>query len=174
MVWKDITGKISGKQEIIASVISPHRDNFLGAEIPIIDNTLLGIPVKNLDEAHYLCALLNSLSSRIFVLSYTHLHVRPYVIQKLNLREYAKNNHSHTKLSELSKKAHALAKRYYEQKDLEAREELEKVEGEIDKVVAELYGITDEELEEVRKTVRVLKGEEVESALDKKIEKDQN
>jgi len=51
---------------------------------------------------------------------------------------------------ELSKKAHELAKRYYEQNDLQAREELKEVEGEIDKTVAELYGITDEELEEVR------------------------
>jgi hypothetical protein len=36
------------------------------------------------------------------------------------------------------------------------------VEEEIDKVVAELYGITDEELEEVKKALRVLKGEVVE------------
>jgi len=64
----------------------------------------------------------------------------------------------HQRLSELSKNAHALAKRYYEQKDLEAQEELKEVEEEIDKIVAELYGITDEELEEVRKTLGVLKG----------------
>ncbi|GAH51023.1 unnamed protein product, partial [marine sediment metagenome] len=66
----------------------------------------------------------------------------------------------------LSKKAHELAKRYYEQDDLEAQRGLKEVEEEIDKVVAELYGITDEELEEVRKTLGVLKGENV-SALDK-------
>jgi len=68
----------------------------------------------------------------------------------------------HQRLSSLSKKAHGLAKRYYEQKDLEAREELKEVEGEIDKVVAGLYGITDEELEEAKKTLRVLKGENLE------------
>ncbi|MEA3344004.1 MAG: hypothetical protein U9Q92_07635 [archaeon] len=68
----------------------------------------------------------------------------------------------HQRLSSLSKKAHALAKRYYEQKDLEAREELKEVERGIDKTVAGLYGITDEELEEVRKTLRVLKGEDTE------------
>jgi Na+/phosphate symporter len=48
------------------------------------------------------------------------------------------------KLAELSKNAHALAKRYYEKNDLEAREELKEVEEEIDKIVAELYGTTDE------------------------------
>ena len=45
---------------------------------------------------------------------------------------------------------------------MEAQEELKEVEEEIDKIVAELYGITDEELEEVRKTLGVLKGEGVE------------
>jgi thiaminase len=62
------------------------------------------------------------------------------------------------KLAKLSKNAHGLAKQY-KQKDLEAQEELKEVEGKIDKIVAELYGITDEELEEVRKTLRGLKGE---------------
>jgi len=45
---------------------------------------------------------------------------------------------------------------------LEAREELKEVEGEIDKTVMGLYGITNDELEEVRKALRVLKGEDVE------------
>lgn len=65
-------------------------------------------------------------------------------------------------MSELSKKAHALAKRYYELNDLEAQEELKEVEGEIDRAVTGLYGITDEELEEVKKTLGVLKGEDIE------------
>lgn len=54
-----------------------------------------------------------------------------------------------------------MAKRYYELNDLEAREKLKKVEEEIDKIVAELYGITDDELEEVKKALMVLKGEDV-------------
>ena len=37
------------------------------------------------------------------------------------------------KLAELSKNAHALTKRHYEQEDLKAREGLKEVEGEIDK-----------------------------------------
>ena len=67
----------------------------------------------------------------------------------------------HQRLSSLSKKAHALAKQY-EQKGLEAQEKLKGVEEEIDKIVAELYGITDEELEEVKKTLGVLKGGDIE------------
>jgi len=48
------------------------------------------------------------------------------------------------------------------------------VEDRIDKAVAGLYGITDKELEDVRRTLGVLKGEDGESALDKKVENDQN
>jgi len=36
---------------------------------------------------------------------------------------------------------------------LQSREELKEVEGEIDKIVAKLYGITDKELEDVRRTL---------------------
>jgi len=86
----------------------------------------------------------------------------PSIVKHFEIPKYEKNNEGQRKLSELSKKAHELAKRYYEQNDLEAQEELKGVEEEIDKIVAELYGITDEELEEVRKTLGVLRGEEVE------------
>jgi len=34
------------------------------------------------------------------------------------------------------------------------------VEKEMDEIVAKLYGITDDELEEVRKTLRALRGED--------------
>lgn len=64
------------------------------------------------------------------------------------------------KLAELSKNAHGLAKRYYEQNDLEEQEELKEVEGKIDKIVAGLYRITEEELEVVKRALRVLKGKD--------------
>ena len=38
---------------------------------------------------------------------------------------------------------------------------MKEVEERIDKMVAELYGITDDELEDVRRTLGVLKGEGV-------------
>ena len=84
----------------------------------------------------------------------------PSIVKHFGIPKYVKGNESHQEISELSKKAHGLAKQYYEQKDLQAQEELREVEEEIDKVVAEVYGITDEELEEVRKALSVLKGEE--------------
>jgi hypothetical protein len=75
------------------------------------------------------------------------------IVKHFGIPKYERGNESHRKVSELSKKAHGLAKRDYEGKELEAREELKEEEVEIDKVVAGLYGITDDELEEVRKTL---------------------
>jgi hypothetical protein len=75
--------------------------------------------------------------------------------------KYEKGNEVHQRISELSKKARELAKRYYEGKELEAGEKLKVMEVEVDEAVAGLYGITGEELEVVWKTLGVLKGENI-------------
>ncbi|MCD6312891.1 MAG: hypothetical protein J7L79_03670, partial [Thaumarchaeota archaeon] len=67
----------------------------------------------------------------------------------------------HQKISELSKRAHGLAKRYFEQNDAKAYDELKKIELELDKHVARLYGITEDELKEIKRCLAILKGEEV-------------
>lgn len=69
----------------------------------------------------------------------------PSVVKYLGIFQYKRGMELLRRISELSKKAHGLAKRYYEQKDLEAQGGLKEVEEKIDKTVAGLYGITDEE-----------------------------
>jgi cytoplasmic iron level regulating protein YaaA (DUF328/UPF0246 family) len=88
--------------------------------------------------------------------------VAPSVVKYVGISKYKKGDGGPRRISEFSKKVHGLAKRYYVGKDLQAREELKEVEEEIDKIVAELYGITGDELEEVKKTLRVLRGETIE------------
>jgi hypothetical protein len=73
----------------------------------------------------------------------------------LGITKYEKEDERHLRISELSKRAQGLAKRYYEGKVVEAGEKLKDVEVEVDEAVAELYGITGEELEVVRKKVGV-------------------
>jgi hypothetical protein len=60
-------------------------------------------------------------------------------------------------LSELSQAAHKLAKEYYEKDDKTAVNELGKIEDEVDKNCAGLYGISNEELEEIKKTLQILR-----------------
>ena len=105
-----------------------------------------------------MCAILNSALVRFCVQSYSSAgrgFGAPPVVKHLGIPEYEKGNESHLRISERSKRAHGLAKRYYEGKELEAGEELKMMEVEVDKAVAGLYGVTGEELEDVRKTLGV-------------------
>ncbi|MEM3786977.1 MAG: hypothetical protein QXZ59_06300, partial [Nitrososphaeria archaeon] len=135
--------------------------DIIGKNIPIVDVTLFFIPCKNSDEAHYICSILNSSITQFIVTSYAVIHVSTQILKYLGIKKFNPEDKLHLKLSELSKKAHELAKRYYEQNDLVAWEELKKVEEEIDKTVAELYGITENELDEIKKCLIILKEGEV-------------
>ena len=67
---------------------------------------------------------------------------------------YDLNHKIHKSLVELSKTAHKLA---YEDKE----EKMIKIEEEIDDVVAKLYNLKNKELEEIKKSLAILEGREV-------------
>lgn len=68
------------------------------------------------------------------------------ITKRIMIHEFGFQNELHLRLYMNSKKAHELGKRYYEQNDAKAQEELNKVEKEMDKTVAKPCGVTDEEL----------------------------
>ncbi|NQE06103.1 hypothetical protein C5S32_09560 [ANME-1 cluster archaeon GoMg1] len=155
VVWKRMASDLEAV--VLSKVKTP-----IGEEDVIPTDTTSLIPFKSEEEAHYVCAILNSLPVRFCVRSYSSAgrgFGAPSIVKHFGIPKYERSNEVYRMLSELSKRAHGLAKRYCELKDLQAQEELKEVEVGIDKVVAELYGITDEELEEVRETLGVLKGE---------------
>jgi hypothetical protein len=148
--------------DLEAAVLSRVETPIGEKDVVPTDTTSL-IPFRSEEEAHYVYAILNSSPVRFCVRSYSSAgrgFGAPSIVKHFGIPKYVKGNESHQEISELSKKAHGLAKRYYEQKDLEAREELKEVEEEVDKAVAGLYGITDEELEEVKNALGVVKGED--------------
>ncbi len=105
-----------------------------------------------------MCAILNSALVRFCVRSYSSAgrgFGAPSVVKHLGIPEYEKGDERHLRSSELSKRAQGLAKRYYEGKALEVGEKLNVVEVEVDEAVAGLYGITNDELEVVKKTLGV-------------------
>ncbi|MEM4772593.1 MAG: N-6 DNA methylase, partial [Nanoarchaeales archaeon] len=158
VAWKNIAGKISGKAEFSAAVITPVKDVYLGEKIAIPNIKLIFIPLENEEEAYYVCAMLNSSIAQLIVASYViETGISTHILEHVYIPKFNPNDELHLKISELSKKAHELAKKYYEQNDLTAWKELKKVEEEIDRTVANLYGITDEELEEIKKTLKILR-----------------
>jgi len=120
------------------------------------------IPFNNKNEAHYVSAILNSTVISLVISAYaieTTMDLR--VINHVKIPKFNPKNPLHQKLSQLSQKAHEIAKKIYEENREDLKEDLKKTEEEIDKTVAELYGITDEELKEIRKCLMILKEGEI-------------
>ncbi|MGC9014971.1 MAG: hypothetical protein ACP5KW_11400, partial [Thermoproteota archaeon] len=162
-------GGITGKAVSFASaVIEPVKDKYLEDFKPVVLNdSLILIPFDKGEEAYYVSGVLNSSPVLFTIASYTYeLRMETHITQYLKIPKFNPKDKLHLKLSELSKKAHELAKKYYEQNDLVAQDELKKVEEEIDKAVAELYSLSDEELKEIKECLAILKGEEVEEEVE--------
>jgi len=156
VAWRDISATLT------SAVVSDINDKFLGRKNVIPDQTVIFIPTNSESEAYYITSILNSKVANFIVKSYGHLHLQPQILAQLNIPKFDPKSNIHIELSSLSRKGHELAKRYYELNDLVAKEKLEQVQKEIDKTVAELYGLTNEELEEIEKSLKFFSGEEVE------------
>jgi methylase of polypeptide subunit release factors len=142
VAWKRMGDKIE------ASVLGIEDDTNIGKKPLIPQETVSFIPLLSEDEAHYLCAILNSVEVNLLVKSFSQLggksFATPSVLDQINIPKFDSTNIIHMKLSELSKKAHKFARQG-------VIRELKKIEEEIDKTVAQLYGITDRELKEIKK-----------------------
>ena len=157
VAWKYISGGISGKGHFYAALIE-------GKEKVVMPNEkIVFIPCKDKGEAYYLIGILNSSIAHLLVMSYTvETAISTHVMNNINVPLFQSNNNLHKDISELSAKAHILAKNNEFQ-------ELENVEKELDKKVAELYKINTDELDEIYRTIKVLKegeSEETEEELE--------
>jgi len=159
IVWKAIAGAITGKAISFASaVLEPYKDK------PVIpDASLMLIPVKDKDEAYYVCSILNSSIFLLAIATYTYeIGAYTHIVNYLKVLSFDPTNSLHKKLSELSRKAHEIAKEIYERNREDLKVDLKKIEEEIDNIVAKLYGITDEELKEIKKCLKALMEGELE------------
>jgi type II restriction/modification system DNA methylase subunit YeeA len=161
VVWGAISGAITGKALSFACAVAEPVN-----EKPVVpDHSVILIPIKTASEAYYIVGILNSIIIRSIIASYTYeLGQYTHIIDIFNIPQFDPNNNLHKKIADLSKKAHELAKCIYSNnkpdycKTINANEELKKVEDEIDLAVAELYGITKEELEGFKELMNILSG----------------
>jgi len=103
--------------------------------------------MESKSEAHYVCALLNSSLSRIFAEAYfIETSISTHILDYIKIPKFNPRNELHEKLSKASQRAHDL-------RAAEREKELPKVEREIDAQAAELWGITQRELEEIQKAL---------------------
>jgi hypothetical protein len=149
VVWKTMGNAIE------SVVLEPQEDSFIGSKSPIHKNTVISVSVENGDEAHYLCAALNSDLVNFVAKSSSVKGGKSF--GSANLMEYVRiprfdpTSPLHLRLAELSRQAHALAAQ-----DLSGFRDLTGLEYEIDLAVAELWSVTAAELKEIRKSLEEL------------------
>jgi len=142
--------------QLAAAVAIPVSDAYLGSKPLIPEDVIAFISVESENEAHYICSILNSSLVNFILQSIAKggkNFATPEFINMINIEQYNPSDSIHKKLVELSKRAHQLTQQNQQDK-------LRKVEDEIDRVVAKLYGITEDELEEIKKGLKLLELEE--------------
>jgi hypothetical protein len=130
---------------LTASVIGPRNGK------PVIpDHKLMMVDCETSDEAHYLCALMNSMISQFLVMSYSvETQTGLHVLERLNIPRYSQSSATHVRLSGLSRRAHEASRRG-------EAVELLKVEGEIAQQAAELWALTANELKQLEASFQEL------------------
>ncbi|MDP2855507.1 MAG: N-6 DNA methylase [bacterium] len=119
---------------------------------PVPDHKLMLVVCQSRNEAFYLAACLNSAPSRLLVQAYVvAIGMSTHVLENVAIPKYDPSNALHQSMASLSQRAHQLAA---QGKTAEA--ELRQVEEKIDGVAAQLWGLTEQEMAEIRRGLEEL------------------
>jgi hypothetical protein len=157
VVWKRVAGKISGKAEFSAAVISITDDRFLGLKSTIPYEKLMLIPFRDEAQAHFVAAVLNSSILRTVVASYLIETTISDITKRIRIPRFDHQNPLHEQLSEYSIQAHKLAASTDTSETTSIA--LLNIEDKIDDCVARVYGITPDQLDDINATLRILQGQ---------------
>ena len=114
------------------------------------DHKLMLAECQNVNEAHYLCALMNSSPAHYIVVSYAvTVQMNTHILENIGIPKFDSGNPLHQSLSSLSQQAHQLAAQ-----GKEGEEQLRQVQHEIDHKAAKLWGLTDEELKDIQVSLK--------------------
>lgn len=102
VVWAEMAGSIAAA--VVSSETLPHG---LGTKPIVPDHKVYFVSTNDENEAHFLCALLNSEPVRLFVNSFTIKIQVGTIFRHLKLPWYSAVDIRHQNLVKLSKKAHA-------------------------------------------------------------------
>jgi len=132
VVWREVSN------EMIAAVVGNKDDEWLGSKPIVPAHTAVLIACDSAEEAHYICALLNSIFPQNIVKGYVELHPSPHVMDNLKIPRFDPDNQTHQRLAELSEQAHKNDGDVKETKD------------EIDFKSASVWGISESEVQTLK------------------------
>lgn len=140
VVWRRMDRQIN------AAVVDPWADPALGVRPVVPQETCVLIACDNLDEAHYLCALMNSVMVGFLVAAYSVRNSKafgtPGMLEYLGLRRYDATDPRHRELAAFSRHAHQRARRGQTTLDIQQQ---------IDELAARLWGATQDDLDIFRR-----------------------
>jgi hypothetical protein len=124
---------------------------------PVIpDHKLMMVPCESNQEAYYLSALLNSTIVRLAVRSYVvEVSTSTHVLEVTRIPKYDPSNEGHLALADLSRSIHDEVEK---KRKILQKPKISSLEDEIDVRAAELWQISDCELDEIRRCDAAMNG----------------
>lgn len=113
----------------------------------IPDQKVILVNAKNKHEAHFVCALVNSVPAFGVIKSYIALDASPHVLDHVSIPAFDRNNHGHRTLADLSERAHEAAAKG-------KATEVSEIETKIDDAAANLWGLSPRELASIQRALR--------------------
>jgi len=119
-------------------------------KVIVPDHKLMLVPFEDEQEAYFVCGALASVMAQLVVKSYVvSVSTSTHVLEHITVPQFDVVNPIHTRLASLSQQAHQLAA-------VGDEAGLAEVEAQVDEAAAELWGITDRELKEIRRSLEEL------------------
>ena len=140
--WKVMWPEVG--HTVRAGVCGPRKVHSEKPALP--DHTIITVPCGSGEEAHYVCALLNSSPAQCAASAYIVLHPSPHIMEHVGIPKFDPSNSTHRHLSDLSASCHAATGK-------DGAEELKALEAKIDNAAAKLWGITDDELKAIQEAL---------------------
>jgi hypothetical protein len=140
-------------ERLNAAVAGSEASRFLPTKVVVPDQTAIFVPLSERQEAHYVCAMLNSSIFDFTATSYVVLHFVTHVLENICLPKFDARDKRHQRLAHLSMEAHQLTAEGTEL----ARKRLAVVEGEIDEEAAAIWGISATELRDIHASLADLR-----------------
>jgi hypothetical protein len=139
VVWREQASTMT------ASVVGPKDGK------PVVpDHKLMLVDCASEDEAHFVCASLNSSIGQMVAVSYAvEIQMDPHILEHIRIPRFDPKNPVHCRLAELSMQAYEAAK-------IGDEIRLREIEAEIDLWAAKLWDLTDDELRDIQQSLAEL------------------
>jgi SAM-dependent methyltransferase len=138
--------------DLKSCVIEKSKSKLFLNEIVLPIETVVFVPFEAIEEAHYFCGMINSSISRLIISSYSNRGTgsfgSPHILQNVAIPKYDPQSETHKELTCLSKQCHEKATAGIDVSDLEEQ---------IDQLAADLWGLSNEELKEIKESLEEMR-----------------